>query len=349
MRIFSTIISLIFMVAFAHTTKMVSYSDIVYSLMEVTDEPQNLKDFDISFIDSMAKLQAFDLVLKARCSSSKLLGENKLVSFNGQIEALEKSKSESLKRSEELYLDQEYAKSALNDALGTIQTSKNNIFLERGVLSYHEQQTAERINIYRRLLSFIDDELTGEQKTTEMGKYNVDKSFTGQTSFAQIDKIKNNLATIAKKATDPVAKSIITTLITISSNGSFFASQELVNKFQELINTLISKEYDSFRNARDASEKNIESYNNLINEKYNVVDEMREKSAMNAAEITGLQQNVRNLENEIASYRKNIEKQNKKNSMNFDLCTKQDELFRLHFDDLQSFQSQVEELKAKLA
>lgn len=357
MRTYSTIISLIFIVACANATKSVSYSDIVYSLMEVNQDTntnkslENFNKIDLSFKESKDKLEAWDVSLKKRCSDAQLMGVDKLQSQGTHLISLEKSKRENLEKQAAVRQAHEKTKALVTANMDEIKFLNEKIIVEKATFLENEKKRAERYMIYRRLISFVEDELTGNQRKTNMNDFNVDKNFSGKTAFVQFERIRSDLATISAKTADPMAKSMITTLLMLTqdSNKNLFVDPELVTKVKSLITLLMGKEYNSYLAEKEAFEKNTEGCNAIINGKTDEVDREKEQELMDVAEIAALEQAVRNIESEIKSVARAQEKQRKKNAIQGQMCQKQEDITKLHMNDLASFEAQFKDLKNNLA
>lgn len=359
MRTYSSIITLLFFVACANATKSVSYSEIVYSLMELNDSNdnkstlENFKKINLAFNESKENLNKFDAKMKSRCQLVLNMGVTKLQAQGRQLISLEKSKTENLEKQTALRSSQENATKVVADNEGEIRKLREKIREEKTSFLTNEKRRAERYMIFKRLINFLEDELVSsvEQRKTDMTNINVDKSFSSKTSFVQLERIRSDLADISSRSSDPIAKSMITTLlmITQANNRNLFVNNELVEKVKNLISQLMKKEQDSNEAERVAVEKNVAGYNTMIEAKLEESDRKKREELMNVAELASLEQGVRNIENEIKAYTKAQEKQRKKNTVQDQLCQKQDILIKLHASDLASFESQFKELQNNLA
>lgn len=359
MRTYSTIISLIFLVACANATKSVSYSDIVYSLMEVNEDNntvkglENLNKINISFAESKEKLVALDARLQVRCASTLKMGAEKLQSQGRQLIALEKSKSEFLEKQAAARQAQESAKQFVSVTQEEIRAIQEKLVAEKAEFLRVEKHRAERYMIYGRLINYVQDELnsTGAQRKTQMGGFNVDKSFSGKTAFVQFEVIRSDLAKISAKTADPMAKSMITTLlmITQASDKNFFMNPELVQKIKSLIESLMKKEAEANKAEQEALIKNTNAYNAMIHAKAEEADGKKEEQLMNVAEIAALEQSVRNFENEIKAFARAQEKQRKKNAVQDQMCQKLEAMLKLHKADFDTFEAQFKDLQVNLA
>lgn len=359
MRTYSTIISLILLVAFANATKSVSYSDIVYSLMELNDSTdttqslENLRKINVSFTESKEKLTEFDNKLRLRCKAAQTMGANKLQTRGNQLIALEQAKSENLAKQDSIRKAQEAAKNIVVANQEEIRTLNKQIAEERAALRQSEKARAERYMIYRRLLNFVEDELASSaaQRKTEMGAINVDKSFSGKTAFVQLQRIRSDLTDISAKTADPMAKSMITTLLMITqdSNKSLFVDQDLVSKVRSLISTLMDKEASSYAAEKEATDGKITLFESMIETKATEADRKKEEELMNVAELASLEQAVKAIDYEIKSNNKAQEKQRKKNAVQDQICERQEDLIKLHLNDFALLETQFNDLKNNLA
>lgn len=356
MRTYSTIISLIVLVACANATKTVSYSDIVYSLMELNDNPQgleNLGKINESLAESKKKLTQYDEKLKFRCQSTSTSGVQKLQAQGEQLVAIEQAKKDNLDKQNSLRAAQEAAKNLVAKNQEDIRAFHAKVAAERAALEHSERARAERYLIYNRLRTFVQDELTSgaPQRKTDMGAINVDKSFSGKTSFVQLERIRSDLTSIASRASDPMTKSMITTLlmITQSEGKNLFVDQALITKVQGLLSTLMQKEADAFEAEKKAADNSIASFQAMIATLSEEVDRKNEEELMNVAEVASLVLNFRSLENEVKSFTRKQEKQRKKNAIQEDLCNRQEALIKLHANDFDLLESQFKQLKNNLA
>jgi len=356
MRTNSTIISLLLLVACANATKSVSYSDIVYSLMELNDDNKSLESFtkiNLSLTESKEKLNTFDAKLKERCVMAQQSGSEKLQNQGRQIISLEESKIETSVKQAEIRFAQEAAKTIVASSIEEIKKFNELMNSEKASYLTNEKKRAERYMIFKRLISFVEDELESNeaQRKTKMDTINVDKSFTGKTAFVQMERIRSDLTNISAKTADPITKSIITTLlmITQSSNKYLFVNPELVAKIKNLIAQLMDKEQESDQAESKAVEKNVANYKAIITVKTRQADLKKQEEIMNVAELASLEQTVRNIENEVKAYTRAQERQRKKNAIQDQMCQKQDQLIKLHFNDLGSFEAQFKDLQNNLA
>jgi len=356
MRTYSTIISMLVLLACANATKTVSYSDIVYSLMELNDDDQsleNLSNIHVSLAESKEKLIAFDDDLRFKCNLAEKTGSEKLQSYGNQLIALEQSKTENSASQTAVREQQEEASKIITTNQENIDNLNVKISSEKATLANNERSRAERVLIYKRLQNFVQDELASQadQRKTDMTSINVDKSFSGQTSFVQLQHIRSDLTSIAAKASNPMTKSMITTLllITQSNNKNLFADQGLVTKVQGLLNSLVQKELEAFQEEEAAANNNISSFKSMISNLSEEADRKKQEELMNEAEISSLELAARNIDNEIKSFTRAQDRQRKKNAVQEDLCRKQEDLIKLHLNDFELLESQFSDLKNNLA
>lgn len=355
MRTYSTFISLIFLVACANATKSVTYSDIVYSLIELNQEVnpneglEHLKKVNVSFAESKEKLEALDTRLRKSCTESQQYFQSKLQNQGNQLVSLEKSKAQNLLRQTEVAEAQEKERKIVAQNTEEINRLNGKIADEKAAFLENEKKRAEKFLVYSRLRNFIQDELIGSQRSTEMGAFNVDKSFSGKTSFVQFEHIKTDLAGIHAKTSDAFARTMITALISITQDKKFFVSKELVEKVQMLLNNLRRNEVHANEIEVQTLKTNKKSYKAIIK---TIVEETERKSYEIlglASELSALQQNVKNFDSEILSFTKAQERQRRKITFHEQMCKKQDELINLHRKDFQSLEAQFQDLQNNLA
>jgi len=354
MRTYSTILSLIFVLAFANATKMVSYSDIVYSLMELTEDDgkmEALKKINLSFNETKEKLQLFDKKLKERCERGMRMGTTKVQGLFFQYNSLEQTINSLLAQQTLLAESELKAKEIISQNEEAVLKLQKDISHEK--LSYEDKlkKNVERTLIFKRLLNFIEDEITASAKrTTQMGNYKVDKTISSQPSFIELQRIKNDLNEIANNTADPIAKSMIATLIMITQNEkqSTFSDPEIVRRIRNLITQLMEKDKAMIAEEGQSTINKVNSLNELINEKLAENDKKRNERYMNSAEITSITDTVRSLQIEIDGYKKTQKKQVKKNDSFNDLCARQNELIQRHDLYLNTFEVSVKRLETEL-
>ncbi len=357
MRTYSTIISLIFMLACANATKSVTYSDIVYSLMELNQDPnaqkhlENLKQINDSFAESKEKLKKWDAIVQERCAKIQAIGVRQVQDKNDELITLQKTKTENLEKQANVRRANEAAQTLLSENKKEIKDLQNKIKEERAGFAESEKKRAEKLLIYKRLKNFVQDELSGTQRNTVMGTINVDRSFSGKTSFVQLERIRSDLTDISAKTSDTIVKSMITTLIAItqSADKSLFASPAIVQKIRSLIDLLIQKEKDANQVDSEVFNKNLSNYSNLISSKTDEAERKGNEVLQLKAELAALEQDIRNNDNEVTVITKFQQKLVKKNRVQQEICAKQNELVNVHNRDFDSFKSHFQILASDMA
>lgn len=273
MNKFFTIISMLLFVAFANSTKKVSYLDIVSSLAQVTHVEgagELAHQMVQSYAESLQKLQAYNAALDHQCNNILKRANEKHQNFqtainntNASIENMQNDNKETAAQIVQLQKDQ-------HENEENAQKLKREIIEDAQTLQEKTLAIVERARVLRRLANLVEDELVGDQRNSTVGQYNVDKSLSGY-SFVEVHSQLKEL----QSTHDPIVKSMITTLILITQDQkNIFANQETVGKIHNMIEEIIK---------RDAS--NGEQLRQQANEKRSAISkhltELAETSAKN--------------------------------------------------------------------
>ena len=246
-----TVISLLFIVAYANCTKKVSYSEIVSSLAQVShvEGAEPLIDATATTMaESLEKLGGFQAALNNQCASVTKRGSAKAAAFAASI----KASTDSIV---ELNGDNVRLTGEINDAVAAQEGNQKNaenlrdeLKTDAGVLQDKTMAIVERKRVLRRMLNLVQDELAGTQRDSTVGDFHVDKKLSG-FSFVEVH---NQLKELDSH--DPIVKSMITTLILITQDKkNLFANQENVGKIAAMIEEIIKKDMANGQKLRESS------------------------------------------------------------------------------------------------
>lgn len=349
MRTFSTILTLIYFISFARIIKSTAYSEIIYNIVDISGDNSfipSIIEVQNAFKESKQKLNAYDEELSNKCTWSMRSGQLKTQGMTFRIMEAQQTLNNFEEQKNQLAVSSNQAHEKIEANKQEIEDLKIKIHTEDEFLSEQETEIGIRANVYKRLLNFIEDELVAEKRNTDMNKFNVDNSFSGKTSFVELQRIRNDLVGISNKSRNTIAKSWITTLLmlTESNKKALFADPEIVQKIKNLISNLISLEKEHLQEVRNNHESVIVDLRKLITEKVNDSEVQNETILKNKAEEESLNYNINSMKNEIAGLEKAREKAGKKYQVQLDLCQKQQELAAKHQTTLMMFESHFLEL-----
>merc|ERR1711988_238329 len=206
--------------------------------------------------------------------------EERAKTFGGAIEGIVKNVVQLKKQSEALELAVKSGQESLKEGQAKVQQLKADAVEEASAVQERVLGIVERDRVLRRLINIINDEITGEQRTATIGKYNVNREVSGIT-FLEVHNQLKGLTT-----SDPVVKSMISTLILITQDKKeLFSNQENVGKIRALIEGIIRKDNAAVARIRTASAKKVASIQRGIQEAQDVAARLVQQTATKRAQI----------------------------------------------------------------
>jgi hypothetical protein len=347
MHKFTTIISLLFIVAAANCMKKVSYSEIVSSLMQVTHVEGGAEIVDsisANYKESMKVLLAYDNQVSNQCTTiteraNKKLEEAQNV-LEGGIKSIQEFEASSKALAVEINEEQDGQEGNKNNA----ERLRSELVDDREKLQAKTIAIIERARVLQRLSNIVADELVGKQRDSTVGNFKIDNAASGY-SFIQVHNQLKELNTH-----DPMVKSMIAALIMITQDQkNLFANQGAVSKIQAMINDIIKKDAITGQKLREAASEKVNTIQKtlsvLADTMMHTMDTLAEKKAK-------IVQNT-NLINYLRTEQKGIEKYilraKKRAESNLSICTNVEKLNKLHTADFQLGVSKFDELKKVLS
>ena len=342
-----TVISLLYIVAYANCTQKVSYSEIVSSLAQVShvDGADTIVDaVSSSWAESLLKLQKFNIVLTDQCTNILKRSNAKMVAFQaavkGNAASIEENSADSLKLAREIT-------QAIEDQAGNkanAEKLKEELVNDAGVLQDKSLAIIERARVLRRLSNIVQDELTGAQKESTVGDFKVDKKLSGY-SFLEVH---NQLKEL--NSHDPIVKSMITTLVLITQDQKdLFANQKQVGKIQAMIEQIIKKDAAAGLEIRAAAAKKAgeihASLSELADDMMKVMNTIAEKRAT----IVQNNQIVSFVKAEQVGIAANMTRAEARKVSNVAMCKKVQDLNKVQQGDFKSGVQRFADLKKLVA
>jgi len=340
-----TIFSVLLIVAYANATQKVSYSEIVSSLAQVAHVEGGaaiIESMESNYNESLNKLNQFNSLLNLQCLGINTRAEKKVSDFqvaiqNNQnsIKELENFITQLTNEAAEAVKDQESNK--LNE-----EKLRNELLEDREKLQEQTLAIIERARILRRLSNLVQDELTGSQRNSTVGNFQVDKTLSGY-SFVEVH---NQLKELDSK--DPIVKSMITTLVLITQNKNF-ANQQQVGKIQAMIEQIIKKDAEHGvqlrTNVADKAQEISKSLNNLSDTMMKNMDLIAEKRST-IAENNNI---IRFTRSELEDLEKHVKRALTRKNSNLEACKKVQDMGKLLTGEVKTGGEKFEELKKILS
>merc|ERR1711957_649293 len=342
-----TVISLLFIVAYANCTQKVSYSEIVSSLAQVS----HIEGADAivaavatSWEESLKKLTLFNIALNNQCTGILQRAIKKEDNIKAAIKANTDTIAYLIGENKEIASHIAEAVEAQAGNKKNAEALKEEIVDDAGKLQDKLLAIVERARVLKRLSNLVQDELTGAQKESTVGDFKVDKKLSG-FSFLEVH---NQLKEL--NSHDPIVKSMITTLVLITQDQKdLFANQAQVGKIQAMINGIIKKDAAHGAQIREiASAKAIEinkSLSELADDMFKNMNSIAENKATVAQHVQiiaflGSEKNGMDAQMKRASVRK---------VSNVAMCKKVQDLNKVQQGDFKSGVQRFADLKKLVA
>lgn len=325
------IFAFLFIIVFVNSTKMISYSDVVSSLVQLNASPNaglaQLNGILEGFQSSNKLLNSLALDIKENCQllgkrGNTTVGEisHKIKNYENTIEALTKSNMVLATETAELQV-------ATRAALSKIPKTKSQMDAVRNATARQERIAVENVNILKRLRNIAVDELQGlTQKKTDMSAIHVTV-----ISFIQTDDFKTQLKSLLSNS-DSSTKALISTLImmTQSAGKSTFANPQTVKNIVNFIEKIILKTQERVKTLFREQDANLRNYAKLISNSRQLVSQLKETIQSKVQSRQANTNNVLFLRGDIVFLRRSVDRKVSRNQFNAELCGKQQKLVDTH-------------------
>lgn len=344
------IFAILLIISFVNSNKMVSYSDIVSSLVQLTGDDNGLSNLNTiveNFESSNSLLRNLETNVNENCRVLKERGDTHVRSLNEKLIAykanIDKLNVENTGIAAELINDEDAVKKEVEKT----RVAKVDISDARKEALQKEKDILESVNVLKRLRNIAIDELQGiQQKTTEMHKFNV----TVTTSFVQLPSFQEDLKGLLSKA-DSVNRGLISTLIllTQSAGKQTFANPETVKKIVAMIEKIIANSHAKIQESITAKDEKVKSYNAILENSRNLIARLKEEIQRKINTKAANEREIIFYRNDIIFFEKALARRVKRNDFNVGLCGEQSKLVKKHSDKYQESLTKVNELKGQLA
>jgi len=259
-----TVISLLLFVAFANSTKQVTYSEIVSSLAQVShvEGADAIMDgVKANWSENLKNLNAYNSALATQCDNIVSRANERAKTFTANMAGFKNTVEELQGNLKSLQQSVQDGRNTLKESATRIQGLRSSIEDNAREVEEHVMGIVERDRVLRRLENILEDELTGSQRHATVGNYNVNNTVSGITFL----EVHNQLKELDSK--DPVVKSMISTLILITQDTkNLFSNQANVGKIRNMIAGIIRRGEQSVQRQRQESEMQINQIRQQIQE-----------------------------------------------------------------------------------
>jgi hypothetical protein len=344
------IFAILLIIAFVNTNKMVSYSDIVSSLVQLSNDDNglsNLKTIVENFESSNSLLSNLQTKVNENCRILRESGQTSVRSLNEKLSAyqknIEKLTEENKVIDSDLFNDEQAVKREVEKTV----VAKKDIAEARQHAINKEKEILESINVLKRLKNIAIDELQGiQQKSTDMYKFNV----TVTTSFVQMPSFQEDLKGLLSKA-DSVNRGLISTLIllTQSAGKQTFANPETVKKIVAMIEKIIANSHSKIQESITNKDNQVKSYSEILENSRSLIARLKEEIQRRVNNKAGNEREIVFYRNDIIFFEKALARRVKRNEFHVGLCEKQSRVVQTHSDKYQESLNKVNELKGQLS
>jgi len=329
---------------------MVSYSDIVTSLAELSADDNGLSNINTiveNFETSNSLLTKLDTNVKENCKKLRERGEANIQSLNEKLIAHKTSVIGLEKENAGLTLELVNDEDAVKKEVQKVIAAKADIESARKEALAKEKEIIETVNVLKRLKNIAIDELQGlQQKTTEMHKFNV----TVTTSFVQMPSFQEDLKGLLSKA-DSVNRGLISTLILLSQSAGkqTYANPETVKKIVDMIEKIISNSLAKMQQNFNARDEKIKSYNGIVDNSRDLIARLKEEIQRKVHTKANNEREIVFYKNDIIFFQRAVDRRVKRNTFSNQLCSQETALVAKHYNRYTEALNKVTQLREQLA
>lgn len=338
-----SLLSVLTIFAFSNATKKVSYSEIINSLAEVApvqNAASILEQVSTNYADSLKKLNEFNAQISKQCQHI----QGGFVKKSAAFALVQKASADRVASLQKSIVQTKEAIASGNKYIAEnkkkVSDIKKEMKADKKELDEKSLNVIQRERILKRLLNLIEDELTGQQGKESVSTFKVDNNFS-KFSFVEIH---NQLAEI--ETSDPMVKSMITTLILITRDQKkFFTNQVGIKKISEMIKKIMKKDAENLRNYHAAAGKKSASLRKLKDDLYGEIEKVTEKNREHRATITFNNNQITFLNNESNDALKSFQRAQKRNTHNNEACANADKMAKAQANHLNQATQRFKELR----
>jgi hypothetical protein len=342
-----SILSVLLIVTFANATKKVSYSEILSSLAEVSPPAPSaaalMDSMNRAYAASLEKFNGFTNELKRQCNGLRDAFQKNSAAFavsqkanNDFIGKLNKS---NVLLISSIAIGEDFVKKTTKEVESIVVELED----DKKALEQRELTSIERQRVLKRLVNLVQDELTGGQRNSTVNTYNVDNNFS-KFSFVEIH---NQLKEL--QSDDAIVKSMITTLIMLTSERGIFANQKQVGKIITLIEDIIRKDALNLKEymiTAGAKRAKLRELKKGLNEQ---IETSSLKNRQNLHQISLNKDRIQHLQTTSNEEEKSFQRSQTRNNRNMQACAEAEKMARGQHGSIKASQERFSDLRSLLA
>lgn len=346
------ILAILFLIACTNATKLISYSDIVTSLVELSDDREqailHVNSITENFENSNNILTNLKTRVNADCENLTLRGAEHLKKLQAKIVSLKSSTAlltQENKQIADTVIDDEFS---IKAEVERIRLAKQHMDSAKAEIANNEKAILESINVLKRLKNLAIDELQGaQQRQTEMGRFNVTIT---TPAFIQFADFHGQLKGLLSK-TDSVNRGFISTLIllTQSAGKQTFSNPETVRKIVTMIDRVLANSYEKIGENQKSGQEKVKSYADMIANSRTLISRMKDEIARKVNVRASNEHEIVFFNSEVIFLERAVARREKRNAFSTQLCKQQSSLVDKHYKKYIETLNQVNELKTSLS
>ncbi len=347
------ILVILVLIACARSTKSISYSDIVTSFVELSDNNDQALNHVVTIAENFEQSNNLLRNLKteitencqqysSRAAKHQNYYQNQIASFENAVTYMTE---ESQKLSSSVLADEQLVKAEVVK----IKSTKDEIKAAQQEVLDNEKAIHESVNVLKRLRNIAIDELQGtEQRNSQINAFNI-KARTPPTAFIQFLDFHSELKNLLSK-TDSVNRGFISTLIllTQSAGKQTFSNPETVKKIVAMIDKILATSYLKIQTNQSEGEAKISSYSAIIENSRAIIAKLKDGIQSAIALRAAAGDSIVFIRNEIVFLQRGLNRREKRNAFSLNLCKEQSNLVDRHFKKYVESLEFVNNLKSSL-
>lgn len=343
--------AIILIVAFVNSSKSVSFSDVVQSLVQLHDEPAEglaaLNAISEAFVESETQLKNVRSIVTQTCEELQTSGSLVLEAQNADIENLQRSVTLLQQGAAFSQAEVEENTSRQAEEREKLAKAESDLKALEEELHARESELNEVVNVLYRLRDFAQDELNGSVKaSTSMGNYNVVSEHG--VAFIQKSNIRNELKSLLKNS-NVKGKSLISTLIMMtSSDDAHYSDPEVLGRVLEVLNRLINTNEENIRNGAAQFEVQANSLREIAANAQSVIENLQESSMRALLSVEIANREVSMYQNDITFLQRTLKGRNQRIADLGGYCFRQVEMNDVYNQRYSEVFNRVLEMRSEL-
>lgn len=346
------ILAILLLIACANATKKISYSDIVSSLVELTDNKQealsNVNNIVENFENSNTLLSNLKTRITENCQLLNQRSSEQQSKLQSKIESYQAAMDKLAKESKEVAAEVIADEAAVKAEAEKIRFAKKDIKQTQTETLNNEKAIYEAVNVLKRLKNLAIDELQGaQQKSTQMNRFNV--TITTPPAFIQFSDFHGELKGLLSK-TDSVNRGFISTLIllTQSAGKQTFANPEAVRKIVAMIDRILANSYEKIQANQKQGQEKVASYSAIVENSRALIARLKEEIQKKISHRSNNDDQIIFYKNDVLFMQRALARRAKRSAFSFGLCKEQNNLIDKHYRKYLESVNFVNDLRSSL-